>query len=198
MPAPHGRGCQTCCSRGMRMLLWHKAAASMLWEARPARPSTGRPCSYYMQLEAAGQAHSIYSTISLVFSLDPLTVNGRGHVVGARHSRGCIPVSTRWRSHGFSDPLAARSSSCTCFTYVAATAVALSSWANGACSPACNMSPMVPAVACLRRTVEVFDAQRGSWQDLGAQLISERKYCAAASLGGRLLVLGGMKEARRR
>lgn len=62
----------------------------------------------------------------------------------------------------------------------------------------CNICPVVTAAACLRRTVEVFDAQRGSWQDLGAQLISERKYCAAASLGGRLLVLGGMKEARRR
>jgi hypothetical protein len=48
------------------------------------------------------------------------------------------------------------------------------------------------------RTVEVFDPQRGSWQALGAQLNSERKYCAAASLGGRLLVLGGMNEARRR
>jgi hypothetical protein len=48
------------------------------------------------------------------------------------------------------------------------------------------------------RTVEVFDPQRGSWPVLGAQLHSERKYCAAASLGGRLLVLGGMNEARRR
>lgn len=44
----------------------------------------------------------------------------------------------------------------------------------------------------------MFDPQRGSWQALGAQLTSERKYCAAASLGGRLLVLGGMNEARRR
>lgn len=44
----------------------------------------------------------------------------------------------------------------------------------------------------------MFDPHRGSWQALGAQLSSERKYCAAASLGGRLLVLGGMNEARRR
>jgi hypothetical protein len=44
----------------------------------------------------------------------------------------------------------------------------------------------------------VYDPQRGAWQALGAQLRSERKYCAAASLGGRLLVLGGMNEARRR
>lgn len=70
-----------------------------------------------------------------------------------------------------------------------------------------NTLPAPPPLAARRvpvllvppcRTVEVFDPQRGSWQVLGAQLHSERKYCAAASLGGRLLVLGGMNEARRR
>lgn len=54
------------------------------------------------------------------------------------------------------------------------------------------------AAAAARRTVEVYDPQRGSWQQLAAQLHSERKYCAAASLCGRLLVLGGMDEGRRR
>jgi hypothetical protein len=48
------------------------------------------------------------------------------------------------------------------------------------------------------RSVEVFDAGRGAWELLPQQLASERKYCAAAALGGRLLVLGGMNEARSR
>jgi N-acetylneuraminic acid mutarotase len=50
----------------------------------------------------------------------------------------------------------------------------------------------------LCRSVEVFDAGRGVWELLPQQLASERKYCAAAALGGRLLVLGGMNEARSR
>jgi hypothetical protein len=44
----------------------------------------------------------------------------------------------------------------------------------------------------------VFDAGGGGWELLPQQLASERKYCAAAALGGRLLVLGGMNEARSR
>lgn len=59
------------------------------------------------------------------------------------------------------------------------------------------MRTLCCAVLCYR-TVEVYDPQRGSWQALAAQLTNERKYCAAASVGGRLLVLGGMNEARRR
>ncbi|WIA18794.1 hypothetical protein OEZ85_003478 [Tetradesmus obliquus] len=52
------------------------------------------------------------------------------------------------------------------------------------------------ASKAIHRSVEVFDAGRGAWELLPQQLASERKYCAAAALGGRLLVLGGMSEAR--
>jgi hypothetical protein len=47
-----------------------------------------------------------------------------------------------------------------------------------------------------RRTVEVFDVQRGSWSVLAAELRQERKYFAAASLSGRLVAVGGLDEAR--
>ncbi|KAF6256002.1 hypothetical protein COO60DRAFT_1702518 [Scenedesmus sp. NREL 46B-D3] len=54
------------------------------------------------------------------------------------------------------------------------------------------------ASKAIHRSVEVFDAGRGAWELLPQPLASERKYCAAAALGGRLLVLGGMNEARSR
>lgn len=44
----------------------------------------------------------------------------------------------------------------------------------------------------------MFDGGRGRWELLPQQLVGERKYCAAATLAGRLLLLGGMSESRSR
>eukprot|EP00879_Flechtneria_rotunda_P007896 GHRR01008273.1.p1 GENE.GHRR01008273.1~~GHRR01008273.1.p1 ORF type:complete len:683 (+),score=193.75 GHRR01008273.1:294-2342(+) len=48
------------------------------------------------------------------------------------------------------------------------------------------------------RSVEVYEPELGRWQLLGQSLSKERKYCAAAALDGRLVVLGGMNESRSR
>ncbi len=48
------------------------------------------------------------------------------------------------------------------------------------------------------RTAEAFDPELQRWHALSGQMATERKYCAAAVLGGRLYVAGGMNEQRHR
>ena len=51
---------------------------------------------------------------------------------------------------------------------------------------------------CLARSVEAFNPETGTWSQLSAHLTVERKYCGAAAMSGRLLVVGGMTDARTR
>lgn len=44
----------------------------------------------------------------------------------------------------------------------------------------------------------MFDPAVACWRPLSGELLLERKYCSAATLSGRLLLLGGMAESRSR
>ncbi len=52
------------------------------------------------------------------------------------------------------------------------------------------------ATSLCDRTVEEFDPDAQTWQVLNSRMVTERKYCGAAALGGRLYAVGGMNEQR--
>jgi len=45
---------------------------------------------------------------------------------------------------------------------------------------------------------EVYDPESDTWLQLPTAMATERKYCAAAAAGGRVYVVGGMNQERRR